>query len=251
MVTAQLIGRGRTKQEVARTLVVWRDVAPHFGRLDAAVGRGEAPSLYDVETVQDVDDVVACCDEADLAPALDTALHSALGGDALSDAVARRILEVSPTSAWTFLAQAGAQSDEARARSMLDRVLRLAPPTLASCLNDRAAWVSMVRNGHAARAAELLREHEWHERVAPIYEALKAAGEGRRGELVYLAPELRKPTEAILASWFADEEETPAAYAAPRGKAARAAEGRPTWGKRVKTPATSAKGGRAKKPRVR
>ena len=43
---------------------------------------------------------------------------------------------------------------------------------------------------------------------------------------MYLAPELRKPTEEILASWFA-EEPGPESYAAPRAGTSKAAESRP------------------------
>ncbi len=66
-------------------------------------------------------------------------------------------------------------------------------------------WRPFVRDGMSGAVADLLREHGWHERLLPLYEALKAAGEGRTGELIYLAPEVRRPTEALLAALLAAE----------------------------------------------
>ena len=97
-------------------------------------------------------------------------------------------------------AETSASTDWARAQ-------RLARHALQGGIADRdsAEWDATmsffrasVQHGHANRAAELVVELVLREQWMPIHEALLAAG-GDRDRLGRLAPEVRAPTEEILA----------------------------------------------------
>ncbi|MBK7539770.1 MAG: ATP-binding protein [Myxococcales bacterium] len=90
-------------------------------------------------------------------------------------------------------------------------------------------WQPVVQAGHAGLAAALLRELGKDELALPLHEALRAAGKGLRGGLTYLAPEVREPTQEILALLLAPEttNETSKAASNEASKAGWDASGAP------------------------
>lgn len=115
---------------------------------------------------------------------------------------------------------------------LVERVLR---SKLAEVSEASSSWLwsstyhALRRYGRAAEAAEVLRQTGKHELALPLYEALVAAGKGLRGELSYLAPEVRAPAEEILATLW---EPVPQEVAAAEQQAA-------ATGERVEPPAKS------------
>lgn len=96
-------------------------------------------------------------------------------------------------------------------------------------------WTTAAILGRAGEAAELLHELGLHERALPLYEALRAYADGKTGDLIHLAPEVRIPTERYLTEF----------HAAAKTDA-------PATPSRTKTPAKPAKpraGRRAARPR--
>ncbi len=105
---------------------------------------------------------------------------------------------------------------------LVERVLRTKLEQVSEPTSDWL-WASNYRDvcfrGRAGEAAEVLRQTGKHELAMPLYEALVAAGKGLRGELSYLAPEVRAPAEEILAKlWEPLPSEVAAAEAAATGE---------------------------------
>ena len=194
---------------------------PNLARL---IGSGESPSLIDSASI---DDVMATLTQLHDDERTFAAFWLATQLDDQTNPAYRWLVQTLPT---IWLAEVGRTAN--RPGSTL-RLLELSLPVWRSwpphIVHLPDIWQLLIRNGQVAAAADLLRASDLHELYAPLYEALRAAGEGRKSELVYLAPELRKPTEAILAAWFADDEKA-VPYAAPLGGATKAAERRSRYG---------------------
>ena len=89
----------------------------------------------------------------------------------------------------------------------------MARPVLAAgsvAIDDRS-WPPLIgffaaaaRTGHAAEAVKLLDDPGAKDRWRPLREALAACAAGTRQYLRRVAPEIRRPADAILAQFFPD-----------------------------------------------
>ncbi len=208
--------------------------------LQDAIGRGEVPAPADAVNEQELDQIAALVPaETDRVFMMGLFFASAI--EQVSDKTYAHAVKLAPSAAaqslWAIASHLRPDrtlppDEVARlVRKDLARTLRLQTELSIGHFATPSLWRPFVEAGWAAEIAELLREYGWHERLPLLYEALRAAGEGRRGDLVYLAPEVRKPTEEVLAELLAGDpvpEARPAAYQAPAGKASRAPEPKPS-----------------------
>lgn len=170
-------------------------------RLIAAIERGEVPSLSEVTTVDDAAALIGLAHSPDLTALLILSFMDF--GQRGDDALIEFLLDTAPDAAPLALMSAAASVRNAwlQARSLAHLVLRR-----GMIRRDKREWEeaavffcsACVRHGHAADAAELLSELGLRDRWLPLHEAVLAA-DGDRNRLSRLAPEVRAPTEVILA----------------------------------------------------
>jgi hypothetical protein len=181
-------------------------------QLCEAVSRGEVPSLEDIVSGQELESIASYLgrsDEVFLALAIQFASdHVFDDDDALERLVGQERFAWLPAFLVRELGRRLSDVDWALVRRRLDQVLRDAAPHCLAPLRDPVMWRPFVRHQRSEHVADLLREHGWHVREMPLYEALRAAAVGRDASLVHLPPEVRKPAEDVLAILLAlDAEE--------------------------------------------
>lgn len=200
------------KREVAERLAMGADVAilPFLARdkdeelygprLLRAAERGIVPPLGELADLEELHVALAHCETQDQ--------RANVFFDALSGQLVLRIdpltaFELADDELCVGLAFSGLCYGHARDRwPLVERVLRT---KLEQVSEPTSSWLwtstyrMLRRRGRVSEAAEVLRQTGKHELALPLYEALVAAGKGLRGELSYLAPEVRAPAEELLA----------------------------------------------------
>ena len=127
--------------------------------------------------------------------------------------------------------------EDARSVHAGERSLRWNGRDVSVATSDAASWrhpsgwYATIRGGRAHEAAESLRASGMHERALPLYEALLAFADGKTGDLIHLAPEVRIPAEHYLAAFHAASPPATSPSPAPpppsRPRSARRATARP------------------------
>ncbi|TMQ21483.1 MAG: hypothetical protein E6J90_09810 [Deltaproteobacteria bacterium] len=173
-------------------LAAWGEPLLEVGeRLLRAIASGEAPSLADVRTFEEVRQIIELADSPSNAILMLIAATEA-NSRPLPDEVIRQLLQLVPQAVDHIVVVAAAliHSDWARARHLVLLVRR--QTTRRIHLVPLLAFLhKCVAENRAREALDLLLEADIAERWSPLYEALRAVVEGSKAWLDALAPEIR------------------------------------------------------------
>ena len=172
-------------------------------RLRKAIGSGEIPSLYDVANPEEIGDIASLAEDADGVVFVAIVLSGVFSRFATSEPIITRALQLSRSAvlAVFFLAEQAvnlvdwplARRHALQALRHLAGLKEMPDPEIL-----RSFFRGCVRHGLANEAADLLKEAGMHDRLLPLYEALRAAAAGPDTSLAHLAPEVRAPAEDLL-----------------------------------------------------
>jgi hypothetical protein len=202
-----------------------RTINPVEEPLYRAVRDGEIVAFRDAKSADDIDDILVRVSEP-YRPIVLACIAGCACTVASDDAFARPgPIDIGLAVIWSF----GQPTAMARIAKALARV----DDDSGGYWQHARVWRLAVLSGWTREIAALLREHGLHERALPLYEALLAISDGKLGDLIHLAPEVRRPTEQYLAEFLAAVEPVLAATPA-----------------RTKTPAKPRTDRRAARPRT-
>ncbi|MBK7195927.1 MAG: ATP-binding protein [Myxococcales bacterium] len=191
-------------------------------QLIRAVQNAEVASFEDASTVDDVEDILSAVDDEHRAFALGCIAGG--GFRAASDhALARpEPIDVGLAVICSFW--------KPRPLDRIAKALTRVDDDAVSDWRHVTVWEFTARDGLARAVATLLRELGLHERALPLYEALLAFADGKTGDLIHLAPEVRVPAEQYLTAFHAaskrDAETDTSPLAAPSTTNPRRSGGR-------------------------
>lgn len=170
-------------------------------RLRAAISTGEAPSLCDVSTIDEVKQVVDLVESLPLAILL-IVRGTELAPNPLPDSVFQQLLEWESSTAAAIIGTAQIlirKLDWNRARHLVLLVAQHASTTMR--MEHLVLFLrECILAGLARHALELFSAAGLTERWAPLYEALRAAAEDNASQLDALAPEVRSIALALHAA---------------------------------------------------
>jgi hypothetical protein len=168
-------------------------------RLLNAISSGEVPSLSDVRTSAEMQQIVELAESRWVAIGL-LLMATELHGTGLSDETIQQLFIVDAGAADRVLATAAVlvgKRSWTRVRHLALLAARQGSTTL-----QLATWIEFLRNcmsqNLTTEALELLIEAKLAEHWTPLYEALRAAAERNKGRLDGLAPEMRAPAIALF-----------------------------------------------------
>ena len=202
-----------------------KEIHPWWRAVTLSIGRGEVPSPQEVVSCDEIDDLVAVGSSQSSVFVLMGLVLALSSRKEPSASLWDYLLTRDDVLPGCLIEVAGSRVFDrggwSEARTHLSRALPLLVP---SSFVDLQLWRGLVQRGQARRLHELLVEMGCHERALPLYEALRAIANEQSAPLIHLAPELRAPTEHLLAGLLAPGDvdevpEQPSAVQRPKTKA--------------------------------